>query len=140
MSTEENKAKQHRIFEEVINKGNMAVADELVAPNYIYHGPVGMEFTGPEGLKQLISMFRNAFPDLHVTVEDTVAEGDRVVSRFTARGTHKGDLTGIAPTGKQVTQAGIVIARWVDGKEVEAWESLDMLGMMQQLGVVPSMG
>ena len=139
MSTEENKANVRRVIEEVFNKGNLAAADELVATNYIYHGPIGMEFKGPEGLKQLISMFRNAFPDLHGTVEDLFAEGDRVVSRFTARGTHKGDLMGIAPTGKQVTQAGIVIARWVDGKEVEAWESLDLLGMMQQLGVVPSM-
>ena len=140
MSTEEDKAKQRRIFEEVINKGELAVAGELVAPDYIYHGPIGMEFKGPEGLKQLISVHRNAFPDLHVTIEDMVAVGSMVVSRFTARGTHKGDLMGIAPTGKPITITGIVIARWVDGKDVEAWESLDMLGMMQQLGVVPSMG
>jgi len=140
MSTEENKANQRRVWEEIINKGNLALADELFATNYIYHGPVGMEFKGPEGLKQLISGFRNALPDIHVTVEDMVAEGDKVVSRFTGRGTHKGEFMGIAPTGKQTTVGGIVIARWVGGKEVETWEIIDMLSMMQQLGVVPPMG
>ena len=140
MSTEENKAKQRRVWEEIINKGNLAVADELFATNYIYHGPVGMEFKGPEGLKQLISMFRNALPDIHVTVEDMIAEGDKVVSRITGRGTHKGEMMGIPPTGKHTTVTGIIITRWAGGKEVETWEMLDMLSMMQQLGVVPPMG
>jgi len=140
MSTEENKAKQRRVWEEAFNKGDLSVADELFAPNYVYHGPIGMEYKGPEGFKQMVTMFRNAFPDLHVTVEDMVAEGDKVVSRFTFTGTHKGELMGIAPTGKQVTIAGTVIVRWVGGKEVEAWGSEDLLGMMQQLGVVPPMG
>jgi steroid delta-isomerase-like uncharacterized protein len=140
MSTEENKAKQRRVWEEIINKGNLAVADELFATNYIYHGPVGMEFKGPEGLKQLISMFRNAFPDIHVTVEDMIAEGDKVVCRITGRGTHKGEMMGIPPTGKQTEVTGIIITRWAGGKEVETWEILDMLHMMQQIGVVPPMG
>ena len=140
MSTEENKAKQLRVWEEIVNKGNMAVADELFATDYLYHGPVGMEFKGPEGLKQLITMFRNALSDFHVTVEDMFAEGDKVVSRITGRGTHTGELMGIAPTGKKTAVAGLIITRWVDGKEAETWEILDMLGLMQQLGVVPPMG
>ena len=140
MSTEENKVKQLRVWEEIINKGDLAVADELFATNYIYHGPVGMEFKGPEGLKQLISMFRNALPDIHVTVEDMIAEGDKVVTRITGRGTHEGELMGIPPTGKQTNVTGIIITRWESGKEVESWEILDMLSMMQQIGVVPPMG
>ena len=140
MSTEENKAKQLRVWEEIVNKGNMAVADELFATDYLYHGPVGMEFKGPEGLKQLITMFHNALSDFNVTVEDMFAEGDKVVSRITGRGKHTGELMGIAPTGKQTAVPGIIITRWVDGKEVETWEMLDMLGLMQQLGVVPPMG
>jgi len=126
-----------RNCEEVLSKGNLAVVDELQATNYVYHGSGGQEFKGPEGFKQLVTMLRTAFPDLHVTVEDMVAEGDKVAHRLTLRGTHKGDFMGIAPTGKQVTFAAIVISRFAGGKEVEAWANLDQLGMMQQLGVVP---
>ena len=140
MSTEENKAKQRRIWEEVLNQGDLSVADEIIPPNYVYHGPMGMEFKGPEGFKQIITMYRTAFPDIHITVDDMVAEGDKVVSRITARGTHKGELMGIAPTGKQIIITGIYISRYVGGKEVEVWASSDMLGMMQQLGVAPPMG
>ncbi len=81
-------------------------------------------------------MFRNAFPDLHFTVEDMLAEGDRVASRYTARGTHRGELMGLPPTGRQVTEVGIVISRLAEGKLVEDWHSPDNLGLMQQLGVV----
>jgi len=140
MSTEENKAMIRRVWEEVLNKGDLAVADKIMATNYVYHGSGGQEFKGPEGFKQLVTMFRTAFPDLRITVEDMVAEGDKVAHRATMRGTHKGDLMGIAPTGKQVTIAAIVISRFVGGKEVEAWSNLDQLGMMQQMGVAPPMG
>ena len=140
MSTKENKAMLRRNCEEAFNKGNLAVADENIATNYVYHGSGGQEFKGPEGFKQLVTMFRTAFPDLRITVEDMVAEGDKVAHRATMRGTHKGDLMGIAPTGKQVTIAAIVISRFVGGKEVEAWSNLDQLGMMQQMGVAPPMG
>ncbi len=99
MSVEENKAKQRRVWEEIFNKGDLSVVPELFAPNYVYHGPVGMEYKGPEGFKQIVTMFRTAFPDMRVTTEDMVAEGDMVVSRWTGRGTHKGDYMGIAPTG-----------------------------------------
>ena len=140
MSTEENKASVHRVIEEAFNKGNLAVVDDLMATNYVFHGPGGQELKGPEGFKQMIPMYRTAFPDIHMTIDDMVAEGDKVAFRLTLRGTHKGDLMGIAPTGKQVTVTGTVISRFVGGKELEAWESADQLGMLQQLGVVPPMG
>ena len=140
MSTEENIAIIRRHWEEVINKGNLPVADENMATNYIYHGSGGQEFKGPEGFKQFIAMLRTAFPDLHATVEDIFAEGDKVAHRTTMRGSHRGDLMGIAPTGKQVTITTIVISRFAGGKEVEAWVNIDDLGMMQQLGIAPPMG
>lgn len=135
MSVEENKAISRRIFEEAFNKGNLAVADEHIATNYVYHGPVGMEYKGTEGLKQLATMYRTAFPDLHITIDDVVAEGDKVVTRFTLRGTFKGEMMGMAPTGKQVTITGAVFSHFVSGKEVEAFPFIDMLDMYQQLGV-----
>ncbi len=139
MSTEENKALSRRLIEEVWNQGNLAVIDELTAPNYVDHDPT-RPIHGPEGMKQFVSMYLTAYPDTHFTIEDQIAEGDRVVTRWTARGTHKGPLMGIPPTGKQVTVAGISIDRVVNGKLVEDWSSYDALGMMQQLGVVPAPG
>ena len=140
MSTEENKAMIRRVWEEVPNKGDLSVADEIMATNYVYHGTGGQEIKGPEGFKQLITMYRNAFSDLHVTVEDMVAEGDMVASRYTMRGTFKGDLMGIAPTGKQFTITTATFSRFEGGTEVEAWGCADTLAMMQQLGVVPPTG
>ena len=139
MSTEENKAVLRRNGE-ALNTGDLAVADETIAPNYIYHGSGGLEFKGPEGFKQIITMLRTAFPDLHVTVEDMVAEGDKVAHRLILRGTHKGEYMGIAPTGKQVTVSATTISRFAGGKEVEAWSNLDQLGMMQQMGIATPMG
>ena len=139
MSTEENKAVLRR-NEEVFNKGDLAVADETIAPNYIYHGSVGQEVKGLEGFKQIVTMFRTAFPDLHVTVDDMIAEGDKVAHRLTLRGTHKGEMMGIAPTGNQITMSGILIQRIVGNKMAEGWIVNDDLGMMQQMGVVPPMG
>jgi steroid delta-isomerase-like uncharacterized protein len=140
MSTEENKAMIRRVWEEAFNKGDLAIVNEIQAPNYVYRGPGGQELKGPEGFKQLVTMFHTAFPDLHATVDDMFAEGDKVAHRTTMRGTHNGDLMGIAPTGKQVTVSATVISRFAGGKEVEAWSNIDMLAMMQQLGVVPPMG
>lgn len=135
MSTEENKAIVRRVYDEVINQGNFAVADELFSSIFVYRAPGSPEFRGPEGFKQLIAMYRAAFPDLHLTVEEVLAEGGTVVSRYTARGTHRGDLMGIPPSGKQVAIPGIVISRFADDKVVEDFEILDHLGMLQQLGV-----
>ncbi len=140
MSAEANKAIVNRIWEEVVNEGNLNIADELFATSYVYHGPGGREIKGPEGFKQFIAMRRTAFPDFHVAVEDMVAEGDRVVSRWTAAGTHKGDLMGIAPTERRGTMTGITITRIVDGKVVEDWENLDQLGILRQLGAIPPLG
>lgn len=135
MSTEKNKAGQRRVWEEVFNKGNLAILPELFAPDYVFRSPLGMEAKGPEGFKQMVAMMRTALPDVHITIDDMFAEGDRVVTRFTFTGTFKGEMMGAAPTGKKVTVTGIVITRWVGGKELEAWESLDTLAFYRQFGI-----
>ena len=139
--TDQNKALARRNFEEVWNQGKLAVIDELVAMDATFHDPnvPGGKFTGPEGLKQFVEIYKKAFPDVQLTIDDQVAEGDKVVSRWTATGTHKGDLMGIPPTGKRATVTGIDFDRYQDGKIVEAYASYDMLGMLQQLGLAPSM-
>ncbi len=138
MSTEDNKALVRRVYEEIVNQHNLAT--ELIDPNYVDHVPGFPPVQGIEGLQQLISIYRNAFPDMQVTIEDLIAEGDKVAARFTFRGTHTGELMGIPPTGKQVTVSALHILRVANGKIVEEWQNSDDLGMMQQLGVVPSMG
>ena len=139
MSTEVNKAVERRVFEE-INKGNLGVIDELFAPEYVYHGPAGMEAKGPEGFKQLMTITRVGFPDWNMEIKDMIAEGDMVATRATYSGTHKGEFRGIPPTGKHFSMAAQVMVRFVDGKEVEAWGLGDMVAMLQQLGVAPPMG
>ena len=140
MSIEENKALVHRFFEEVWGKGNLAVADELLATNFVFnYGPPGVA-PDLKGYKQWVNMTCAGLADRQSTVEDQIAEGDKVVTRWTYRGTHKSELMGIAPTGKQVTVTGICIDRIVGGKIAEEWGEMDNLGMMQQLGVVPSPG
>ena len=99
-----------------------------------------MEFKGPEGFKQFVTTFITAFPDLHLTIDDMVAEGDKVALRITARGTHQGDFMGIAPTGKQVTAPGIVIQRLTGGKLAEGWLVNDLLTMFQQMDALPPIG
>ena len=138
MSAENNKAVVRRVFEEVINKGNLNVADELIFSDYDYRSPGSPESRGPEGFKQLITMYRTAFPDLHLDVDELIAEGDTVVARWTGRGTHQAELMGIAPTGKQVTVSGVVITHFRGDKAAEDWELIDTLGMLQQLGAVPA--
>ncbi len=141
MSTEENKALVRRVYEEAINRGNMAVVDELNSPNYVAHDPgFPQPVRGPEGLKQYFLVFRSAFPDVHITIEDMIAEGDTVVTRQTSRGTHQGDLMGIPPTGKQIAVTGMAIHRLANGKFVESWINADNLGLLQQLGVIPAPG
>ena len=137
---EENKASVRLAFEEGWNKGNLTTVDEDVATNYVLHDPFSGEVKGPEGYKQYVKMYRNAFPDLHFTVEDQIAEGDKVVTRWTCTGTHRGELMGIAPTGKLGTITGITIYRFSGGKIQESWSNWDDLGMLQQLGIVPPIG
>ena len=139
MSAEENKAVSRRVAEEVFNGGNVDLADELYAPDYVLHDPsLPEDLHGPEGIKRYAAMTLGAFPDIRVAVEDQVAEGDKVVSRWTATGTHTGDLMGIPPTGRRVEISGVTINRFSGGKIAEDWYQSDDLGMMQQLGVVPS--
>lgn len=139
MSTELNQATIRRVIEEAWNRGNLAVLQETVAPAYIGHDPgYPLPIQGPEGFGQWVSVARNAFPDFHITVDDLVAEGDRVAGRITMRGTHRGELPGIPPTGKQVTFSGVFVRRFEDGQFVEGWDIADMMSLMQQLGVVPA--
>jgi len=135
--SEQNKMQARRLFEEVWSQGNVVVLEELVTNDYVGHSPPH-EIHGPEGAKQFISVFRNAFPDIHFTVEDQIAEGDKAVIRWTARGTHKGEFQGIPPTGKQVVVTGIGIFRVANGKLVEGWTNADLLGILQQLGAIPA--
>ena len=138
--SEGNKLVIRRSFEELWNKGNLSLADELFTPNYEHHDASSPDFgRGPESEKKRAALYRTAFPDLQLTIEDIIAEGQTVVARWSCRGTHKGDLSGIAPTGKQVTISGVSIARFTNGKMVEGWVNWDALGLMQQLGVVPEL-
>ena len=137
MSAEENKALVERFVEEFWNGGNLSAADELMAPDAQIHLPAG-EVVDVDGLKGFAGTFRGSFPDWHSTFEELVAEDDRVAERWTGRGTHRGELQGIAPTGKRVEVPGSVFYRIVGGKIVEFRGQLDMMGMMQQLGVMPS--
>jgi len=141
MSVEENKALARRVMADVVNTGNMALVDELVAPGFVRHDlGGGPDIVGPEGVKLLVAALRATFPDIQMTIEDVIAEGDKLVVRYTARGTHSGGIQGIAPTGRKVTWAGINIYRGEGGKVVETWQLSDGLGLMQQLGVVPPIG
>jgi predicted ester cyclase len=138
VSTEGNKAIFRRYIEEVGNKGNLDVADEIF-DQYLAHQSDGSVLErGPGDVKKFMGEFHQAFPDLHTTIEDQIAEGDKVVNRWRARGTHRGEFRGIAPTGTEVETKGIGIFRFSEGKVVESWDNLDQLGMMKQLGVVTS--
>ncbi len=137
--SEQNKMIARRAFEEVQSQGKLALIDDLVVGDFIGHTPFG-EIHGPEGAKQFFGALRGAFPDLHVTVEDQLAEGDRVATRWIARGTHKGQFQAMPATGKQMTMAGMTIFRIANGKLVEGWTNADTLGMLQQLGAVPAPG
>jgi steroid delta-isomerase-like uncharacterized protein len=139
MSTEENKALIRRFYEEVFNKRNLDALDDFYAPDHVDHTLPPSLPTSPEGTKQAIATMFVGFPDLHVTIEDMIAEGDKVVTRFTSHGTQQGTLGGIPPMGKQVAVQTIEITRIADGKIVEDWGLDDRLGMLQQLGLVPAM-
>ena len=140
MSGEQNKALIRRLYEEALDKGNLAVVHEIIAPNYVRHGLAPGAPRGPESTKQVFTAMRAAFPDLRSTVEPMVGEGDMVAAQVTSRGTHKGEFRGIAPTGKQVTVTAIGIYCFAGSKLKESWIQMDELGMLKQLGVVPSPG
>ena len=140
MLTETNKTVSRRFFDEVFGKGKLNVLDEIIAKDNVNSGPGSLPGlpTGPEGAKQLITIYRNAFPDVHFTIDEQIAEGDKVVTRWTALGTHQGELAGIPATGKSSTVTGIAVDRLVNGKITESWGIFDEFGMMQQLGVIPT--
>jgi steroid delta-isomerase-like uncharacterized protein len=139
--SEENKALARRFLEEACNEGNLGVVDEIVASDYVLHDPaLPEEIRGPEGVKGFVQMYRSAYPDIVITVEDQIAEGDDVVTRWTGRGTHQGELLGVPPSGNRVEVAGITIDRISGGKFAESWTTYDALGMMQQIGAIPPPG
>jgi steroid delta-isomerase-like uncharacterized protein len=140
MSTDGNKTVLTRIFAEAFNRGNLEVAEELIAPNWVYHGTEGTEFKGREGFRQFLTMYRTAFPDLHITVEDMVAEGNKVTAVGSFRGTFTGPMMGIPPTGKTCFGKILAISRFEEGKEAEVLEVFDRLSMFQQLGLIPPFG
>ncbi len=132
----ENKEISRRYLEEVWNGGNLDAVEEYVSPDYIGHDPVSGEVRGPAAVKEFIRSYRTAFPDLRVTIDQQIAEGDLLAERWTAIGTHKGELMGIPPTGKQATVTGISISHISGGKIVEGYTNWDALGLLRQLGVV----
>jgi steroid delta-isomerase-like uncharacterized protein len=140
MSTEENKALVRRYIQEFVDRGNLDLSEELFAPDFVRFGAGPHQESGVEELKQFFVMLHSGFPDFQSTVEELFSEGDKIVLRFRFRGTHQGEFMGIAPTGKQVTMAGIDIFRIADGKITELWNQEDVLGMMQQLGAIPGEG
>jgi steroid delta-isomerase-like uncharacterized protein len=136
---EESKAVVRRFLEDIFGGGNLELIDELFAPDYVLHDPaLPEEVRGPEGMRRYVSMYRGAYPDTDFTIEDQIAEGGEVVTRWTGQGTHEGELMGIPPTGNRVTVTGIEVDRVVDGRIEETWVIYDALGMMQQLGVAPA--
>jgi len=139
MSTAQNKSIVQRWVEGGWNQGNLALVDELFAADYMIHDPQAPDFPGGHAaFKQFVTNLRTGFPDIHVTIEDMMAEGDKVVWRWRITGTHTGELMGIPPTGRPVTMTGIVISRFVNDKWAEDYVNWDTLGMLQQIGAVPA--
>lgn len=137
---ENNAATMKRFYEEVVNKGNLKLIDELVAAEFADHEEFPGMKPGREGLKEFFTMFRAAFPDLHFQVNDLVAKGDKVWAYITIHGTHKGQFMDMAATGKKIEIRGFDIIRFVNGKAVEHWGLTDSMTMMQQLGAMPMPG
>ena len=142
MCAEVNKTAARQLREGFISTGDMALADELLAPNFQYYGPASLspEPIDREGFKQLIHAYRQAFPDLRETVEEQFVADERVVQRTTSQGTFSNEMMGMRPTGKSYTVSGIEIVRIADGRIVEARVMFDSLGFMQQIGVIPAPG
>jgi steroid delta-isomerase-like uncharacterized protein len=139
MSMEENKAIVRRINDEVWSEGHLDVIDELIADDFVAT-VVGApeQIRGPQGFREFVVTYRKAFPDLRITIDEQLAEGETVVTRWTATGTNEGELMGIPATAKQATTAGININRISGGKLVEGWGLFDQLGLLQQIGAVPT--
>jgi steroid delta-isomerase-like uncharacterized protein len=139
MSAETNKALVRREFEEMFNQGgDLDMAGEFYSPDYLLHEPTSGEVRGLEAAREFAATYREAFPDLQTAIDDQVAEGDKVVSRFSGRGTHLGETEDFGPaTGNRIEITGITIDRFSDGRIVEEWTNFDALGLLQQIGLVP---
>jgi steroid delta-isomerase-like uncharacterized protein len=142
MSTEENKALVERWFQALNDRTAMQHLSEFYAPTYVLHDPAAPPDLppGPEAIQQMFGAYATAFPEAKATIDELITAGDRVVIRFTMRTTHQGEFEGLQPTGKPITITGISIVRFADGKMVEEWQQMDNLGMMQQLGAIPTRG
>ncbi len=137
--SEENKSLIHRLYEEVFDRGYLDVAHQLYASDAVTHNPAGRgDSPEPDGIRQSVEAYRAAFRDSQVVIEDMVAEGDRVVVRYTARGVHAGALLGVPPTGKNVESRGVAIHRIAYGRIAESWIFRDDIGLLKQLGVMDS--
>jgi steroid delta-isomerase-like uncharacterized protein len=137
LMSEENKALERRMYEEIFNKKNIAAVEQFYATDWICHpSPPGMP-PSLEGMKQWHTLTNKAFPDMQAKLEDMLVEGDKIACRWTATATHKGEFMGMPPTNKQVTITGLHIDRIAGGKIVETWNYSDMMGVMQQLGMKP---
>jgi steroid delta-isomerase-like uncharacterized protein len=137
----ENKSLARRAMDELWTKGNLAAVDQLYSENCVFHDLGNPEdIRGRDGIKQFARAYRTACPDLQCTIEEVVAEGDKVALRWVSRGTHKGDLMGIGPTGKKVTFRGIQMQRISNGKIEEEWAGFNTLGALQEIGAVPRLG
>jgi steroid delta-isomerase-like uncharacterized protein len=139
MSTEDNKALIQRLLK-LMESGDLNTVDQVIAPNWVNHDPSLPPLQGYEGFKQLTMLFRTAFPGFQTEIEDILAEGDKVSARIRLRGTNSGSFQGMPPTGKAVDVKATGIFRVVDGKVTDNWVNMDMLGLLQQLGVVPAPG
>ena len=138
MSTEENKAIVRRMTEEFYNQGNVESAERFFADTYMHHDPASPQVRDREGLKAVLRSFLSGCPDLHITIDQLLAEGDTVAKRWTYHATHTGDLAGLPPTGKRIAMSGLELFRLAGGKIVECWTAYDNLSLMQQLGVIPT--
>ena len=138
MTAEDLKATVRRVFEEGFNEGNLDLVNEIFSPNYVGHGLLPGMSEGREGIKQTFAAFHEGFPDFKMIVEETIAEGDKVVVRLSGKGTHTGAFMGVQPTGKEGSLTGIVIYHFSGDKIDESWIERDGLGLMRQLGAFPS--
>lgn len=141
MPADQNAKTSRRLVEEGWNGTDLAVIEEILHPDAVYHDPASpADPSDRMGIRHFVAAYRSAFPDAKLTIEDMVSQGDRVVTRWTARGTHRSWLMGLAPTGRPITVTGITIDRYADGKIVEAWGNWDTLGLLRQIGAAPGEG
>lgn len=136
--SEQNKALVRRVIEEIVNRGDLELVYQLISPEYAYFEPTVGSMRGREGYKGIVTTYRNAFPDLKLVIDEQIAEGETVVTRWRGEGTHGGELMGVTPTGRRVSVQGVVISRIKNGQLVDDFECYDVLGMLRQLGVAPA--